>query len=108
MLILHISQCGHATKSIKLFSHKGKWKEKNLAECVFLKIDAAPERYRQIEQTMTKKMRDSDYLGLLPDGRLYVLLTNTTKESAGIVQERFEQNGYNTEIVEKIAVCPEE
>ena len=83
-------------------------KEKNLAECVFLKIDAAPERYRQIEQTMTKKMRDSDYLGLLPDGRLYVLLTNTTKESAGIVQERFEQNGYNTEIVEKIAVCPEE
>ena len=83
-------------------------KEKNLAECVFLKIDAAPERYRQIEQTMTKKMRDSDYLGLLPDGRLYVLLTNTTKESAGIVQERFEQNGYSTEIVEKIAVCPEE
>lgn len=81
---------------------------KDLAECVFLKIDADPEQYRQIDQLMAKKLRDSDYLGILPDGKLYALLANTTKENAGFVQERFEQNGYSTEIVEKIAVCPEE
>ena len=81
---------------------------KDLAECVFLKIDADPEQYRQIDQLMAKKLRDSDYLGILPDGKLYALLANTTKENAGFVQERFEQNGYSTEIVEKIAVCLEE
>jgi len=81
---------------------------KDLAECVFLKIDADPEQYRQIDQLMAKKLRDSDYLGILPDGKLYALLANTTKENAGFVQERFEQNGYSTEIVEKIAVCSEE
>ena len=81
---------------------------KDLAECVFLKIDADAEQYRQIDQLMAKKLRDSDYIGILPDGKLYALLANTTKENAGFVQERFEQNGYSTEIVEKIAVCPEE
>ena len=81
---------------------------KDLAECVLLKIEADPVQYRQIAQFMAKKLRGSDYLGILPDGKLYALLANTTKENAGFVQERFEQNGYSTEIVEKIAVCPEE
>ncbi len=29
---------------------------------------------------MDEKMRDSDYMGMLPDGNLYVLLTNTTRK----------------------------
>ena len=81
---------------------------KDLAECVLLKISGAREQYRQIGEVMGKKLRDSDYIGILPDGKLYVLLANTTKENAGFVQERFKQNGYSTEIVEKIAVCQEE
>jgi len=60
---------------------------KDLAECVFLKIDADPEQYRQIDQLMAKKLRDSDYLGILPDGKLYALLANTTKENAGIFSQ---------------------
>ena len=47
---------------------------------------------------MSGYMRDSDYMGMLPDGNLYVLLTNTTREGAVIVQDRFEKNGYKTEI----------
>lgn len=81
---------------------------KNLAECVLLKVGAVREQYRQVDATMAKKLRDSDYIGILPDGNLYVLLANTTKENASFVQKRFEENGYSTEIVEKIAVCPEE
>ena len=45
---------------------------------------------------------------IMPDGNLYILLTNTTTESAVIVQERFEKNGYKTECVEKMAVCHKE
>jgi len=78
---------------------------KDLAECVLLKVDAVHEQFRQLDETMARKLRDSDYLGIMPDGNLYVLLANTTKENASFVQERFEQNGYSTEIVEKVAVC---
>ena len=78
---------------------------KDLAECVLLKVDVVNEQFRQLDETMAKKLRDSDYLGIMPDGNLYVLLANTTKENTSFVQERFEQNGYSTEIVEKIAAC---
>ena len=81
---------------------------KDLAECVFLKICVSPDQFREIDENMTKRLRDSDYMGIMPDGNLYVLLANTTKDNAGFVQERFEQNGYNTEVMEKIAVCHKE
>lgn len=49
---------------------------------------------------MVEKMRDSDYIGIMEDDQLYVLLANTGQENAVIVQKRFEENGYRTEIVE--------
>ncbi len=81
---------------------------KNLVECVFLKVCVSQERILEIDEKMTSHLRDSDYLGMMPDGNLYVLLANTTIENAGLVQERFERNGYKTEVVEKIAICHKE
>ena len=81
---------------------------KDLTECVFLQIFASSEQFHEIDEKMTSQLRDSDYLGMMPNGKLYVLLANTTKESARFVQERFEKNGYKTEIVEKIATCHKE
>ena len=81
---------------------------KNLVECVLVKVDIPKEQYREIDEHMSGQLRDSDYLGIMPDGNLYILLTNTTRESAVIVQERFEKNGYKTECVEKMAVCHKE
>lgn len=80
-------------------------KVKNLAECILLKVDVLREQYREIDEVMSTKLRDSDYLGLRADGGLYVLLANATKESAVFVQERFEQNGYQTKIMENMEVC---
>lgn len=81
---------------------------KNLVECVFLKVCISPERILEIDEKMAGNLRDSDYLGVMPDGNLYVLLANTTRENACFVQKRFERNGYKTEVVEKIAVCHKE
>ena len=81
---------------------------KNLVECVLLKVNAAQENYLECAEQMASHMRDSDYLGLMSDGRMYLLLTNTTKENADVVQERFEKLGYQTENVEKMAVCHKE
>ena len=81
---------------------------KNLVECVLLKVGTEKDRYLECAEVMTAHMRDSDYLGEMSDGNMYLLLTNTTKDNAGIVQERFKKLGYQTENVEKMAVCHKE
>lgn len=69
-------------------------------ECILLHIEVPAENYRDVDAAMTKRLRGSDYMGIMTDGGLYVLLANTTRESAAPVQERFKENGYQTEIVE--------
>ena len=81
---------------------------KNLVECVLLKVDTEKDRYLECAEVITAHMRDSDYLGERSDGNMYLLLTNTTNDNAGIVQERFKKLGYQTENVEKMAVCHKE
>ena len=85
-----------------------KAKLKNLVECVLIKVDVQNSEYQKTDEQMSGYMRDSDYMGMLPDGNLYVLLTNTTREGAVIVQDRFEKNGYKTEYVEMMSVCHRE
>lgn len=74
--------------------------ERNLVECILLHICVPEEKYREVDAAMTKRLRGSDYMGMMTDGGLYVLLANTTKENAVPVQDRFKENGYQTEIVE--------
>ena len=81
---------------------------KNLVECVLIKVDVQKSEYHKTDEQMSGHMRDSDYMGMLPDGNLYVLLTKTTREGAVIVQDRFEKNGYKTEYVEMMSVCHRE
>ena len=85
-----------------------KAKLKNLVECVLIKVDVQNSEYQKTDEQMSGYMRDSDYMGMLPDGNLYVLLTNTTREGTVIVQDRFEKNGYKTEYVEMMSVCHRE
>lgn len=77
---------------------------RDLAECTLLKIQTAEDDYSHAAQILGKKLRNSDYLGVLPDGGLYILLANTKKEEALIVGSRLEELGYQNEIVENIDV----
>lgn len=77
-------------------------KEKNLMQCTLLKVTADKKQYPEIAKQMSRRLRQSDYMGLMQDGNLYVLLANTTLEDAHIVQDRFTQYGHITEIVEKV------
>lgn len=73
-------------------------KEKDLVECTLLKVKHSSVHVgKQIQQ----KLRNTDYVGTMQDGELYILLANTAAEDAPIVQERIAQYGYVTEIVEK-------
>lgn len=74
--------------------------KKNLTECTLLCLKDVRENYDCVAQVLMKNLRQTDYLGTLKDGRLYVLLANTDRDEAAIVIRRFEKNGYQSEIVE--------
>jgi len=78
---------------------------KGLTECTLLRVISGIHDENQLEdgRLLASKLRLSDYVGTLSDGRLYVLLANTSKKDAGLVMSRFAELGYETEIVrEKI------
>jgi hypothetical protein len=76
-------------------------KSKGLTEYILLEILAGTEDYESVGRSLGQAIRQSDYLGILRGGRLYVLLANTDKESAGGVIERFENLGYECRIDEE-------
>jgi hypothetical protein len=81
-----------------------KAQKRGLTECALLKISVTREqaKAKDVEQKITKLLRTTDYLGELEDGKLYVLLSNTNKEGAQIVVNRFEEIGYKAVYQEEI------
>jgi len=75
-------------------------KNKGLTECTVLKIDAEPATYAEVGTLLMKKLRQTDYIGTLPDGGLYALLVNSNNQDAQYVCERFEESGFRSSIVE--------
>ena len=79
-----------------------KARKKNLTECTLLQIQTGQENFERAGKVLTKNLRQTDYLGTMLDGRLYVLLSNTVREEAEIVINRFADAGYESTIVEGI------
>ena len=50
--------------------------------------------------TLSKMIRQSDFLGELEDGNLYALLANTNEKSAEMVETRFQEAGFECSIQE--------
>lgn len=73
-------------------------KRHGLTECCLLKIQHTAEDFKEIAQKLEKKLRQTDYFGVLSDG-LYVLLPNTDDEDAKGVMERFQKEGFESSIV---------
>ena len=73
--------------------------KKDLTVCTLLKVDVEAGRQDEAGQALAAKLRQSDYIGTMKDGRLYALLSNTSSTDAQIVMERFKQVGYVSEMV---------
>ena len=73
-------------------------KSNGLTECCLLKIQHTAENFKETAQKLEKKLRQTDYFGVLADG-LYVLLPNTDDEDAKGVIERFRKEGFESAIV---------
>lgn len=79
-------------------------KRRNLAECTLLRIHVPKKKYKKAGDKIKSQLRSTDYLGMMPNEKLYVLLANTTAADAVCVQKRLAENGYETHIVEKTEV----
>lgn len=75
-------------------------REKHLTECVILQVPMPEENREKAGKTLASKIRQSDYIGTLEDGELYVLLSNTDQEGAAFVMDRMQKEEYNCVLLE--------
>ena len=95
----HILEPGAFTTLVEAYQ---KAKKKNLTECTLLQIQADPSECERAGEVLLKNLRQTDYLGTMEDGRLYVLLANTVRKEAEIVISRFDAAGFKSIVVEGI------
>lgn len=74
--------------------------ENSLIPTAPLSEKAALERYEVAARELTSKIRNTDYIGVLEDGKMYILLTNTTIEDAAFVMERIQGETYRCVLLE--------
>lgn len=73
-----------------------KAKAKGLTDCTLLEIVMGYDNYTTISECISGNIRQTDYMGILENERLYILLANTNGEQAKVVQERIHQLGYSS------------
>lgn len=86
---------------VKAYLHA---REKQLTECTLIQITSSDLTREEAGQKLAKLMRQSDYVGVFEDGRIYALLANTSAKDAQLVEKRFREEGFQCEIQEDVAV----
>ena len=77
-------------------------REKGLTEYVLLEILTEDENYENVGKTLGNAIRQTDYLGILKEGKLYALLSNTNKDNISGIRERFRSAGYECRVEEAV------
>lgn len=76
-----------------------------LAECVVLKVNVPEEYYIEASERIEETLRESDLVGVMKDGGLYILLANTKAEESVFAMNRIANVGIQTEYVEDGIRC---
>ena len=76
--------------------------DQGLTECALLEVPAPDGDCVAAATALSGSTRQSDYMGSVRDGVLCVLLSNTSAENAGFVQNRFRAAGYESRLVEGV------
>ena len=77
---------------LKAFLHA---QQKGLTDCSLIQITPKAEGIAHASRALERLFRNSDYLGSINDGFLYVLLANTSPKDAGYVTQRIAEAGYS-------------
>lgn len=81
-------------------------KSKHLTECCLLEIitENTYEGQRKTSSDLEKIIYNTDYIGILDDGKLYILLTNTSDNQAGFIIDKIKKCGYDSKIREGLGI----
>lgn len=79
-------------------------RSRNLTTCALLNLDKGKLSQEELNATLSKLVRQTDYLGQDSKGNLHVLLANTDVTGAGFVQKRFMEAGLGCQVEEALAV----
>lgn len=71
-------------------------KRNSLTECALLEVQTKNQNYEEVARALGSCVRSTDYLGVLEDGKLYALLSNTNSDNVDRVIERFRVAGYDS------------
>ena len=77
-------------------------KSKGLTECTLLEIVTGYQGYEQASALLASSIRQTDYMGTMEGGNLYILLSNTDLENAEGVRDRFRRLGYESVLKEAV------
>jgi CPA1 family monovalent cation:H+ antiporter len=70
--------------------------------CILIEIDkTSDEIYQHIGKIISSKIRANDYFGILEDGNLIVITSNTSLSGAMILAEKFDELFKDDEVVAK-------
>lgn len=75
---------------------------KGLTDSTLLRVVDDTKNHLQTGLFLDAKLRDTDYIGTLEDGKMYILLSNTNKEHSLNVIERIAGMGMRIEVVEEM------
>lgn len=77
-------------------------KSKGLTECTLAEIVMGYQDYAEIASKVACNIRQTDYMGIMDGGRLYILLSNTDIKNAEVVKERLLNLGYQSVLKETL------
>ncbi len=75
-------------------------KAKGLTECALMEVMLGYQGYEEVSTALACNIRLTDYMGLLDNGKLYILLCNTDSKNAEVVQERLQDLGHDCKIAD--------
>lgn len=79
-----------------------KARDQGLTDCTFLKYEVTDTDGQAGD--IRGALRQSDYIGTLDEGALYLLLSNTTPEDAHFAIDRLKGRGFDVTIVEELPI----
>lgn len=77
-------------------------KSKGLAECTVVEIVTGYQNYQEIAEKIACNIRQTDYMGVMDGGKLYILLSNTDIKNAEVVKQRLLNLGYQSVLKETL------
>ena len=98
---LHADRVLRADVFEKLVSAYRDAGSRKLTEYVLLQILCTPPQQQSSARAVGRALREIDYIGLLEDGNLYVLLSSTDHAAGAFVQQKIEKLGVNTRVIEE-------